>query len=312
MAEAPVPPEEHDYYADLGVSKSAVAEEINAAYKKLALQHHPDKTGDKSKRNLEAFYRIQTAYECLRSPYMRKLYDHEHDRIRQKWTYYHRNMRTYELQLDGRRRSEEEEAGRHAVTQREDKTKAWEKLLEENRVWTEQRNNAIFKGNEQHQASEKKYLFETESGEIFCYCLGCIGRKERKLQEGDPPDMPILRIPDEDYNAFWEWKKEEDAQRKQREEQEQKASEIRARRVRKKDARKHKQETAERERCEKKLQQSAAEYERRERRLEKKRREEKDKRDVKAYVETKKDEYMPMTRLARILDVRRRPGRFGM
>jgi curved DNA-binding protein len=63
-----------DYYKILGVSKNATKDEIKKAYRKLALQYHPDKTkGDKVKE--EKFKEIAEAYEVLGDPEKRKKYD---------------------------------------------------------------------------------------------------------------------------------------------------------------------------------------------------------------------------------------------
>lgn len=60
-----------DYYDTLGVSKSASADEIKRAYRKLATQHHPDKTGgDEAK-----FKEISEAYEVLGDDKKRQSYD---------------------------------------------------------------------------------------------------------------------------------------------------------------------------------------------------------------------------------------------
>lgn len=59
-----------DYYKTLGVSKTATAEEIKKAYRKLARTHHPDAGGDEAK-----FKEINEAYEVLGDEKKRKLYD---------------------------------------------------------------------------------------------------------------------------------------------------------------------------------------------------------------------------------------------
>src|SRR5262249_774934 len=60
-------PMPRDYYEVLGVPRSASAEEITKAYKKLARQHHPDRNpGDKQAE--ARFKEIQNAYDALSDP----------------------------------------------------------------------------------------------------------------------------------------------------------------------------------------------------------------------------------------------------
>jgi molecular chaperone DnaJ len=63
-----------DYYEVLGVSKSATAEEIKKAYRKLALKYHPDKNpGDKDAE--EKFKEAAEAYDILSNPDKKSRYD---------------------------------------------------------------------------------------------------------------------------------------------------------------------------------------------------------------------------------------------
>src|SRR5690242_20290438 len=65
---------EKDYYSLLGVSKSATAQEIKTAYRKLALQYHPDRNkGDKAAE--EKFKEVTKAYEVLGDAQKRQTYD---------------------------------------------------------------------------------------------------------------------------------------------------------------------------------------------------------------------------------------------
>ena len=63
-----------DYYAILGVSRTATEKEIKAAYRRLARQHHPDvNPGNKAAE--ARFKEINAAYEVLSDPDKRKKYD---------------------------------------------------------------------------------------------------------------------------------------------------------------------------------------------------------------------------------------------
>jgi molecular chaperone DnaJ len=59
-----------DYYEVLGINKDASADEIKKAYRRAAVEHHPDRGGDEAK-----FKEINEAYEVLKDPSKRQRYD---------------------------------------------------------------------------------------------------------------------------------------------------------------------------------------------------------------------------------------------
>ena len=66
--------EKRDYYEVLGVDKNASADEIKKAYRKKAIQYHPDKNpGDKEAE--EKFKEAAEAYDVLSNPDKRARYD---------------------------------------------------------------------------------------------------------------------------------------------------------------------------------------------------------------------------------------------
>ncbi len=64
-----------DYYEVLGVSKTATADEIKKAYRRLAMKYHPDRNKDESEATGEKFKEAKEAYEVLKDDDKRAAYD---------------------------------------------------------------------------------------------------------------------------------------------------------------------------------------------------------------------------------------------
>ncbi|CAH0379800.1 unnamed protein product [Pelagomonas calceolata] len=62
------------HYTTLGVAPTAPQAEIRAAYRRLALEHHPDRRGA---RGEERMARVNAAYAVLDSPRARRSYDYD-------------------------------------------------------------------------------------------------------------------------------------------------------------------------------------------------------------------------------------------
>src|SRR5215212_2762284 len=63
-----------DHYATLGVPKTASAEDVQKAYRKLARKYHPDMNPDDATAK-KKFQEVQSAFEVLSDPDKRKRYD---------------------------------------------------------------------------------------------------------------------------------------------------------------------------------------------------------------------------------------------
>ncbi len=66
--------EDKNYYKILGVSRDASEEEIKKSYRKIAMQYHPDRNPE-NKEAEETFKIASEAYEVLRDPEKREIYD---------------------------------------------------------------------------------------------------------------------------------------------------------------------------------------------------------------------------------------------
>lgn len=59
-----------DYYQVLNIPRSASDDDIRKAYKKKSMEHHPDRGGDE-----EEFKKVNEAYQALKDPQKRQMYD---------------------------------------------------------------------------------------------------------------------------------------------------------------------------------------------------------------------------------------------
>jgi molecular chaperone DnaJ len=66
--------EEKDYYKNHGISRDATEDQIKKSYRKIAMQHHPDRNPG-NKEAEEKFKIASEAYEVLRDPEKREIYD---------------------------------------------------------------------------------------------------------------------------------------------------------------------------------------------------------------------------------------------
>ena len=80
-----------DYYAALGVPKTATSKEIKQAFRRLARQYHPDVNPDKKEAE-EKFKEINEAYEVLSDEEKRK----EYDELGAQWEQYARQAQARE------------------------------------------------------------------------------------------------------------------------------------------------------------------------------------------------------------------------
>jgi molecular chaperone DnaJ len=64
-----------DYYDVLGVGRNATEQEIKSAYRKMALQYHPDRNPERKEESEEKFKEVTEAYSVLADPQKRAAYD---------------------------------------------------------------------------------------------------------------------------------------------------------------------------------------------------------------------------------------------
>ena len=88
-----------DYYKILGVSREATQEDIQKAYRRLAAKNHPDRNPD-DKQAKEKFQKIQAAFDVLKNPEKRELYDRYGSSFREQIDEVRRKLEDAERELE--------------------------------------------------------------------------------------------------------------------------------------------------------------------------------------------------------------------
>ncbi|KAH6644822.1 hypothetical protein C7974DRAFT_420251 [Boeremia exigua] len=106
---APMPdrPQIPDYYFDLGIDQYATASEIKRAFRKLALEHHPDKKAPGHTIDAQEFRQARQAYDTLVDRDERASYDDMYDEVRFEWEVYREAIAEWDEEEDYRKREEE-------------------------------------------------------------------------------------------------------------------------------------------------------------------------------------------------------------
>lgn len=89
-------------YEKLGVSKEASKDDIKKAFRKLSLEHHPDKGGDEEK-----FKEISNAYDVLSDDDKRKNYDMTGSETQQQFNPFQQAFNPFEFMFNQRTRRQE-------------------------------------------------------------------------------------------------------------------------------------------------------------------------------------------------------------
>ena len=108
-----------EYYSVLNVAREADEYELKRAFNQMCLRYHPDRYTDPSKKQTaqELFHKVREAYEVLRDPVKRAVYDaHGRKGLKSNWTVAIRHPSMYEHEVFLSLREEIEEIQSYTPT----------------------------------------------------------------------------------------------------------------------------------------------------------------------------------------------------
>jgi len=183
-------PQLRDYYGDLGVSLDSNPQQIKKAFHKLAILHHPDKTGPGGSNNSEEFRKAREAQETLCDEEKRLQYDRQYSRIREEWARYREMQEARRIEEvraaeeAARRMAEAEKARRVEEEERQATERAEQERLREykERKAEERSREAARRAREQQEQAAKQRLREHMETEAEARSLE-VAKKARERQE---------------------------------------------------------------------------------------------------------------------------------